>query len=79
VALPVFGTLALSRDGAHFAVLGMDRGKQRLDLVVDGVRRKSFDFEEPAALALKNPRALVEDSLPRWVAAELALHLGEQR
>jgi hypothetical protein len=69
VRSPVFGTLVISDDGSHFALVESDPETRDLWLAVDGERRERFDFEEPAALFLKDGRRIV---LRQWVAAELA-------
>jgi hypothetical protein len=76
VKLPLLGTLVLSPDGRHFALLCADREARRLHLYVDGAKVQAYDFEETAALAIKRPGAVEEDALSRWVAAELAKHVA---
>jgi hypothetical protein len=75
VESPRFGTLVVSQDGLHFALLGGEAGA--LQLIVDGqpVRGAGFDFEEAAALSLKNPRAWDGESAKSWVGAELTRYL----
>ncbi len=73
---PVSNTLVLSNDGAHFALLAAGpRGAPAL--YIDGVAVRDFDFEEPAALALKRGVAPPGDQLRRWMRAELIVYLEE--
>jgi hypothetical protein len=65
-------TLRFSRDARHWAALAGSLAERRLFLVVDGMRRMSFDAEEFFGSPGGDPAA----RLGAWVSAELALYLS---
>lgn len=83
--LLIEGSLVLSSDGKHWAVLQGDARKRELFLNIDGTRGPAFSFADILAQGgLRDLRldgaALHGDRLVRdWVAAELTLHLGSRR
>jgi hypothetical protein len=67
-------TLCFSRDGRHWAALVGSAKARKLSITVDGDTLLPFDSEELFGGGAENA-----SELPRWISAELEMHLSRAR